>query len=301
MLPGSDSTNLSNDEASYSEMMNDVESEVLHHFLVSLKQRLEDRASNLMQSLEFLNVDLKEIESKQTYGKSSDTIRGCAFEQNDHRGSEASSTKVNVHRDKLLGKVNELEDIYFSLRNKFTEMPSMERQDKDVLTKRERLPWAQDPTNLPTTKENTVDRVGIFFDGICKFARYNKFEVCGSSKSCDILNSNNVISSLSFDREGQYIAAVGVSKKIKIFEFDSLLDDGVDVHYPILEMSGNSEFSCVSWNNYIRNYMASTDYDGLVQVCILNTIVCGSVMIFLIILELFIYNPHQFVNHACVI
>lgn len=266
LIPGSDSTNVSDDGVSYSEMMNDInETEILHHFLVSMKERLENKASNLMQNLELLDVDLKVIHesSKQTCRKSIGGTKGSC-----------STSKMNVHRDKLLGKINEFEDIYSSLRSKSqsTEIPSMDRPDKDVLTRRERLAWVQDPTNLPTTKENTVDRVGIFFDGICKFARYNKFEVCGTLKNCDILNSNNVISSLGFDREGQHIAAAGVSKKIKIFEFDSLLDDRVDVHYPIVEMLGNSKFSCICWNNYIRNYLVSSAYDGSVQVCILNTI-----------------------------
>ncbi|KAL0339490.1 UNVERIFIED_CONTAM: protein suppressor of phya 1 [Sesamum angustifolium] len=139
------------------------------------------------------------------------------------------------------------------------EIPDTDRLDKDVLRNRE----AQH--NWPTIEEKHADHVGTFFDGICKFARYNKFKVCGTLRNNDILNSNNVICSLSFDREEEYIAAAGVSKKIKIFELDSLLDDSVDVHYPVLEMSNKSKFSCICWNNYIKNHLASTDYDGLVQ------------------------------------
>ncbi|KAL8541076.1 hypothetical protein ACS0TY_002384 [Phlomoides rotata] len=266
LIPGYDSTNLSNDGASCADLVDDAESDLLLHFLDLLKQQMQSRASNLVQSIKLLDVDLKVVESK----KSLDMIGCNDFDLKDHRGAEStcSTSKMNVPRDKLLGNINELEKIYFSLRtnSQVTEMAKMDRPDKDVLTKRERLSWVQDPSNIPTTEENIVDRVGIFFDGICKFARYNKFEVCGTLKKCDILNSNNMISSLSFDREEQYIAAAGSSKKIKIFEFDSLLDDYVDVQYPILEMSSESKFSCICWNNYIKKYLVSTDYDGLVQI-----------------------------------
>ena len=77
-----------------------------------------------------------------------------------------------------------------------------------------------------------------------------------------------MICSLCFDPEKEYLVVVGVSKKIKIFEFHSLLNDYVDVQYPLLEMSNKSKFTCICWNNHIRNHLASTDYDGEVQVFI---------------------------------
>jgi protein suppressor of PHYA-105 1 len=73
---------------------------------------------------------------------------------------------------------------------------------------------------------------------------------------------------LSFDRDADYFAAGGVSKKIKIFDFNSIFNDPVDIHYPVIEMSNESKLSCICWNSYIKNYLASTGYDGVVKVCI---------------------------------
>ncbi|KAE8721483.1 Detected protein of confused Function [Hibiscus syriacus] len=81
----------------------------------------------------------------------------------------------------------------------------------------------------------------------------------------DLINSANVICTLSFDRNEDYIATAGISKRIKIFEFDAFMNDSIDIHYPVVEMSNKSKISCVCWNNYINNYLASTDYDGVVQ------------------------------------
>ena len=74
-----------------------------------------------------------------------------------------------------------------------------------------------------------------------------------------------MICSLSFDRDEDYFASAGISKKIKIFDFNTLCNDCVDIHYPTVEMSNRSKLSCVCWNNYIKNYLASTDYDGVVK------------------------------------
>ncbi|KAK6142727.1 hypothetical protein DH2020_023075 [Rehmannia glutinosa] len=257
LLYGSESTSLNNDEDSCADMIDDAESDLLLHFLVLLMQHKQNKAFNLLEDMEFLDLDIKVIERSHASRRSSDTTRSqipCS-----------SISRTNLLRDKLLGNIGELENAYFSLRShaQLTEMPEIDRSDKEVLKKRER--W-QTQNNLQTMEEKSVDRVGTFFDGICKFARYNNFEVCGTLRNGDILDSNNVICSLSFDREEEYIAAAGVSKKIKIFELGSLLNDNIDVQYPVLEMSNKSKFSCICWNNYIRNYLVSSDYDGIVQI-----------------------------------
>lgn len=71
---------------------------------------------------------------------------------------------------------------------------------------------------------------------------------------------------LGFDHDEDYFATAGVSKKIKVYDFESLVNNSVDIHYPAVEMSNKSKISCICWNNYIRNYLASTDYDGVVKV-----------------------------------
>ena len=36
------------------------------------------------------------------------------------------------------------------------------------------------------------------------------------------------------------------------------------MHYPITEMSCASKISCVAWNSYHKNELASSDYEGTV-------------------------------------
>lgn len=268
LISGTHIASHSNNETSCVDIVYDAESDLLLHFLLTLQQDRQNKACKLLESLKFLDSDIKMVESGQASRRFSDMMDG-GYDSNlqDQVESPCSSiSRINLLKEKLLGNISELEHAYFSVRsNQLAGMPDMTRSDKDVLRKRDHLSWIGTRHNL-ATEEKLADRVGTFFDGICKFARYSKFEVCGTLRNGDILNSNNVICSLSFDPEEEYIAVAGVSKKIKIFELHSILNDYVDVQYPVLEMSSKSKFSCICWNNYIKSYLASTDYDGVVQI-----------------------------------
>lgn len=175
------------------------------------------------------------------------------------------SSIASVKSSRWSGNIDLLETAYFSMRSRIQppEMDASRRTDNDLLRNREN--WHQ-PQQRDEEQQNTSDQVGAFFDGLCKYARYSKFVVRGVLRNGEFNNSANVICSLSFSRDEDYFAAAGVSKKIKVFEFHGLLNDSVDIHYPAVEMSNRSRLSCVCWNSYIRNYLASTDYDGVVKV-----------------------------------
>jgi len=176
------------------------------------------------------------------------------------------SPDFQTNNMRLMSNISQLESAYFSMRSKvqLAETDAATRQDKDLLRSRKNWDLAQEDEET----QNTTDCLGSFFDGLCKYARYSKFEARGLVRTGDFNNSANVICSLSFDRDADYFAAAGVSKKIKIFEFDSLFNDSVDIHYPVIEMSNESKLSCICWNSYIKSYLASTGYDGVVKVCI---------------------------------
>jgi hypothetical protein len=45
-----------------------------------------------------------------------------------------------------------------------------------------------------------------------------------------------------------------------------VLNEHVDIHYPVVEMTSRSKLSSVVWNSYIKSHIASSDYEGIVQV-----------------------------------
>ncbi|KAH9749722.1 E3 ubiquitin-protein ligase COP1 [Citrus sinensis] len=82
----------------------------------------------------------------------------------------------------------------------------------------------------------------------------------------DLFHAANIISSIEFDRDDELFASAGVSRRIKIFEFSSVVNEPRDVHYPMVEMPTRSKLSCLSWNKYTKNLIASSDYDGIVTI-----------------------------------
>ena len=260
----------------------DSESDLLVHFLTLLEEQKQKDASKLVDDIRCLQADIEEIDKRNrcssSHSKSDEYLAHSSVHgrQNVLVYEEPSRSDVlshlrpvsNTNEPRLMKNIGHLESAYFSMRAKI-QLPETDvivRTDKELLRNRKN----QYLTSDGEEKKIPTDRLGAFFDGFCKYARYSKFEVRGVLRNGEFNNSSNVICSLSFDRDEDYFAAAGVSKKIKIFEFNSLFNDTVDIHYPAIEMPNKSKLSCVCWNNYIKNYLASTDYDGAVKVCILS-------------------------------
>ncbi|KAK8330541.1 hypothetical protein V6Z12_A10G011800 [Gossypium hirsutum] len=103
------------------------------------------------------------------------------------------------------------------------------------------------------------------------FTRYSRLRVIAELRHGDIFHSANIVSSIEFDRDDEMFAIAGVSRRIKVFEFSAIVNEPADVHCPIVEMSTRSKLSCLSWNKYTKNHIASCDYDGIVTVWDITT------------------------------
>lgn len=213
--------------------------EILLDFLVSLKAQKEKDALEIRQHIQLLETDMKSFQHK----------------------------KASYDSNMLHANISQLEGAYFSKRSPLQagEAVINVRNDLDLLCNRESCYVG---VKKHSVQEKYVGCSDEFLNDVCKFIRYSRFEVSGMLQFSNLLNFDNIISSLSFERDENYLAvADGISKKIKIFEFDSLLHDSVEVTYPAVELLNTSKLSCVCWNKYLNNYLVSADYDGVVQVC----------------------------------
>ncbi|CAB81212.1 COP1 like protein [Arabidopsis thaliana] len=231
----------------------DTESELLQHFLFLSQEKRQKHAGNLMEEIASVEADIEEI-----------VKRRCAIGPPSLEEASSSSPASSVPEMRLIRNINQLESAYFAARidAHLPEARYRLRPDRDLLRNSDNT--VAEVENSETWSSD--DRVGAFFDGLCKYARYSKFETRGVLRTSELNNTSNVICSLGFDRDEDYFATAGVSKKIKIYEFNSLFNESVDIHYPAIEMPNRSKLSGVCWNNYIRNYLASSDYDGIVKV-----------------------------------
>ncbi|KAJ6703487.1 PROTEIN SPA1-RELATED 2 [Salix viminalis] len=269
---------VSAEELSSSIDQDDVESELLFHFLVLLKEQKQNHTCKLVEDIRCLDADIEEVGRRNCSKKH--LLHSCLENDflnarqptSEHKEPSRLEAFSQVSPDfktndmRLMSNISQLGSAYFSMRSEvqLAETGATTRQDNDLLRNHEN--WF-----IEQEGEETTDCLGSFFDGLYKYARYSKFEVRGLLRAGDLGNSANVICSLSFDRDADYFAAGGVSKKIKIFDFNLLFNDSVDIHYPVIEMSNESKLSCICWNSYINNYLASTGYDGVVKLWDVST------------------------------
>lgn len=245
-----------------------ADTQELLHFLISVEEEKKKQEAKLAEELHCLNEDIKEVERNHSYGSDS------AFPQLNYLPYHDFSSKIisrsfpsSFVEAKFMNNISQLENSYFSMRfqGPLKEAAAAKSSDKSVMETRWRLPHLENVGNGPKRIQGSIGCLGPFYEGICKFARYSKFEERGTLRNSDLLSSANVICALSFDRDEDYIAAGGISKKIKIFDLNAISSDSTDIQYPVVEMSNKSKLSCVCWNSYIKNHLASTDYDGVVQ------------------------------------
>ncbi|XP_044495421.1 protein SPA1-RELATED 3-like isoform X2 [Mangifera indica] len=108
--------------------------------------------------------------------------------------------------------------------------------------------------------------INPLLEGLCKYLSFSKLKVKADLNQGDLLNSSNLVCSLCFDRDGEFFATAGVNKKIKVFECDTIINENRDIHYPVVEMASRTKLSSICWNTYIKSQIASSNFEGVVQV-----------------------------------
>ncbi|KAK1268307.1 Protein SPA1-RELATED 4 [Acorus gramineus] len=210
------------------------EQELLLEFLLQMRQRKQDTADKLHDAICCLSSDIEEVLEQQSI------LKKKGFEMHNEEKSEPHLEKegFSSKNTRLMKNFKKLEAAYFS-------------------------------TRLRMGGEGGGKRCGWidpFLDGLCKYLSFSKLKVRADLKQGDLLNSSSLVCSLSFDRDKKFFATAGVNRKIKIFECDMILDEDRDIHYPVVEMASKSKLSSVCWNGYIKSQIASSDFEGVVQV-----------------------------------
>ncbi|XP_052788985.1 E3 ubiquitin-protein ligase COP1-like isoform X2 [Mya arenaria] len=229
---------------------------VLKDFLVQLRQKKQEQLGKLSKEISILDEDVQSIEERinehrEKYPYLPDHLvpnsvdpslpggSGLSSSQDGFNGSKNSGkqwlrTSMATRRKKVNQHFDDLHQCYFSIRN-------------DVFS------------------DSDGGGLDEFTESLSKFTRFSSFRPLATlSYTSDIYNSSSIVSSIEFDRDCDFFAIAGVTKKIKVFEYGTVVKDAVDIHYPITEMTCNSKISCVTWSSYHKNMLASADYEGAI-------------------------------------
>jgi E3 ubiquitin-protein ligase RFWD2 len=72
--------------------------------------------------------------------------------------------------------------------------------------------------------------------------------------------------SIEFDKDNEFFATAGVSRRIKVFDFRAAIVACGDAPLlPVLELSTRSKLSCLSWSKSVKSQVASSNYEGVVS------------------------------------
>ncbi|PWZ30005.1 Protein SPA1-RELATED 4 [Zea mays] len=209
-------------------------------------------------------------------------LQGVDMEENNRSVEECSRTvpsseliqeNVLSKSSRLMKNLKKLETAYFLTRSKLAKQVGNQINSCNRVVKR--TTGSAVGTEASSIDDFSLERqygrrqrgwVNSFLEGLCKYLSFSKLKVRAELKHCDSLNSSNLVCSVGFDRDREFFATAGVNKKIKVFEYNMIVNEHRDIHYPVVEMSNRSKLSCISWNSYMKSHIASSDFEGIVQV-----------------------------------
>lgn len=198
-------------------------------------------------------IGSSDAQSKETDEKAQISFRGLQMKDayGGHDSLYASQSGLTTARkQRVHAQLNDLKEYYLQKRRQSTRQSHKEDEGDLYAVSREGYhPGLED-----------------FQSVLATFTQYSQLRVIAELRHGDLFHAANIVSSIEFDRDDEFFATAGVSRRIKIFEFSLVVNEPRDVHYPVVEMPTRSKLSCLSWNKYTKNLIASSDYEGIVTV-----------------------------------
>ncbi|KAK3005857.1 hypothetical protein RJ639_015842 [Escallonia herrerae] len=273
--------------------------QILQDFLHCLRKQKVDELNEIQTDLQFIKDDINAVErhrielyrARDRYpvklrmlgndptaaamgSRSSSTDKNSSGLVTNYRSAYGEMTSGNFQYKKVDGKAQvgplgpQRKDAQSGLTSQH-----MSQSGLDVVRKkRVHSQLANEVCNSEERGTNIVRREGYsaglsdFQSVLTTFTRYSRLRVIAELRHGDLFHSANIVSSIEFDRDDELFATAGVSRRIKVFDFYSIVNEPADMHCPVVEMSTRSKLSCLSWNKFTKNHIASSDYEGIVTV-----------------------------------
>ena len=185
-------------------------------------------------------------------------------------------------RRRITSQFEDLQNVYLQLRNP-------ENRDVEAEDSRGNPHHTSDSGDVPTmtpSRQNPTSgsALGVASEpvmtappGLQKFSKIlgtlahsNRLRILAEIPRPPLRNQSSIISSVEYDRTGNFFATAGVSKRISVFDHANTMANSTQglpiANCPIVEMVTRSKLSCISWNKFISSELASSDYEGVLNV-----------------------------------
>jgi len=218
-----------------------VQNQIVHRFLSKMRNQKGAEMDNLKRQLDTVDADLAIAERRirDQHDATSAIVPSIQSEE------AASSSSAALTRPPIF-------DINSAERKKRLDH-HFDDLSKTYLERRCQL--------------STKFKFDDFSNTVAKFTQYDSLQAEATLQySTDMFTQSSIVSSIDFDCDADYFAVAGVTKKIKIYDYQRVINRSINqVHSPSMEMTCQSKISCVAWNKYHKNKLASSEYDGSVS------------------------------------
>ncbi|KAF8083569.1 hypothetical protein N665_0765s0011 [Sinapis alba] len=197
----------------------------------------------------------------------------------DEADEESQGRSTFLESSRLMRNFKKLETVYFLTRRRqlkaaasgksltrHSPLSSENGKGSMIVSEKSSVSNPSAPKSFNNNDSRQGGWIDPFLEGLCRYLSFSKLRVKADLKQGDLLNSSNLVCSLAFDRDGEFFATAGVNKKIKIFECNSIVNNHRDIHYPVVELGSRSKLSSICWNSYIKSQIASSNFEGVVQI-----------------------------------
>ncbi|XP_012141044.1 E3 ubiquitin-protein ligase COP1-like [Megachile rotundata] len=271
-----------------------AQNKLLHEFLKHLLQQKEEQKKQLQKEITVVKSDMEEVENILR-----DVQSKCPKIEDIKKSSENDTAQVSAIRKEMIGLIDTIDSNMVKPNEKvgatgnetFINPTGNQKQidytvGSTLAIRRKRmhahfddfvqcyfdsrakqLHLGHKPQNQNESWHGTSSGLDVFRENLVKFSRYNSLRPLATlNYSSDIFNNSTIVSSIEFDKDNEFFAIAGVTRRIKVFDYSAVIRDTVDIHYPCVEMVSSSKISCVSWNSFHKGMLASSDYEGTVTV-----------------------------------
>lgn len=255
--------------------------DLMKDFLAELRKHKEEQLATISRELKLINRDMSGVQTTlENLTPFGGNMNNCGSNVPNSHGvflkeildEDCPRTSNGTRDNQALAKVEEGFNVPLFQQN-FPESSTLDSKRKrmhlhfDELVDRYfsmRVPGFSD-AGVGEDEGNGLEEFG---ECISKFTQYSAMRPLATiNYNCDMFHqSSNIASSIEFDKDSEFFAVAGLTKKIRIYDYGTVIRDTVDLHYPCSEMVCQSKISCVSWSSYMKNMLASSDYDGTVTV-----------------------------------
>jgi E3 ubiquitin-protein ligase RFWD2 len=237
------------------EHKNELGYEMLYYFLQYSKakqMKLLHEVKNRVLSLE------EDCSAVRKHLEQSKVLEGAAGGKTDDPRQVEAAIQQKVREDlrhypHLVSMMPNLENLYEYNQNAM--VAGMKRRAGAVDTYAESLNKKR--------REQYVDKVA---NTLLSISKHNKLKLEVEIPSGDMLQKSAIISSIGFNNKQEYFATAGVSKRIKIYDIQNVLEDRFRIPCPILELTWRTKLSDFDWNKHHAAQLATSDYDGMISV-----------------------------------